>query len=99
MGIAKFVLGRLAMKKTNPRRRPATFADVERAKKEASESAVRTCWAIFFTVLYDKEHAQLEDVQRVWNEINELSKSVSGGYVSVSDLCNVLKEEYGVNLV
>ena len=86
------------MKKVNPRSRPASFADVERAKKEVSASAVRTCWAIFFTVLFDKEHAQIEDVQRVWGEVNELSKSVSSGYVSVSDLCTVLKEEYGVNL-
>ena len=50
------------------------------------------------TVLYDKEHAQVEDIQRVWGEIEDLSKSISDGYCNVNDLKNVLKTEYGVNL-
>lgn len=86
------------MKKINPRRKPATQADVEKARQEAFADAIRMCWAIYMTVLYDKEHAQVEDIKRVWGEIEELSQSITEGYVTVSDLTNVLKTEYGVNL-
>ena len=51
---------------------------------------------IFLTVLYDKEFATPEIMQRVGNEINELADSIARGYVSVPDLKRVLKEEYGV---
>ena len=83
-------------KKVNPRRRPATEADVERAKKDALEEAVVYAMAIFFTVLCDKEQADKEIMQRVWNEVNELSDSVTKGYVSISDLRRTLNEEYDI---
>lgn len=85
-------------KKVNPRRRPATAADVKRAKDEAIKEAVVYAWAIVFTVLLDKENATPEILQRVWNEVNYLSDSVSDGRVSVPDLINVLRKEYGVIL-
>lgn len=42
-------------KKVNPRRIPATLADVQRAKKEAQDFAITATWAIFYTVMRDKE--------------------------------------------
>ena len=39
------------MKRVNPRKRPASQADVKRAKKEAQDKAVELAWSIFFTVL------------------------------------------------
>lgn len=86
-------------KRVNPRRRPANMADVERAKTQAQQEAVRVAWSIFMTVLYDKEHAEIGDVQRVWQEVNELSDSVAKGYVNVDDLCDTLKHEYDIKLV
>ena len=88
--------GWIRMKKINPRRRPATEADVERAKKAAFTEAVNYAMAIFFTVLCDKEHADREIMQRVWSEVNDLSDSVIKGYVSVSDLRRTLNEEYNI---
>ena len=41
-------------KKVNPRNIPATQADVNRAKKLASDLAVQSCWAIMFTAMRDK---------------------------------------------
>ena len=84
------------MVKPNPRRRPATQADVEKAKKQAQSEAVKYAFAIFFTVLYDKEHADMEVMKRVWSEISELSESITQGYVTVSDLMDTLKREYDV---
>ena len=84
--------------KTNPRRRPATQADVERARDEAVRETVRFCMVVFFTVLLDKFAASKEDLQRVWNEVNDLSDSVKKKYVSLKDLKTVLVEEYDIHL-
>ena len=84
--------------KTNPRRRPATQADVERARDEAVRETVRFCMVVFFTVLLDKFAASKEDLQRVWDEVNDLSDSVKKKYVSLKDLKTVLVEEYDIRL-
>ena len=84
--------------KTNPRRRPATQADVERARDEAVRETVRFCMVVFFTVLLDKFAASKDDLQRVWDEVNDLSDSVKKKYVSLKDLKSVLAEEYDIHL-
>ena len=86
------------LNKVNPRRKPATWADVERAKQSAVKEAVRYAWAIVFTVLMDKEHATPEILQRVWSEVDGLSDEIAEGRVSVADLIDVLKQEYGIEL-
>lgn len=80
--------------KVNPHRKPATQADVNRAESEAVASAM----AIFFTVLRDKERYTVEDLQRVWKEVEYLSDSISNGFVKLSDLTQALKDEANINL-
>ena len=84
--------------KVNPRRRPATMADVNRAVEQATNDALAASAAIFLTVLCDKESADAEIIQRVWQEMQELSQSIIDGYVSVADLKDTLHKEYGVNI-
>ena len=84
--------------KVNPRRRPATMADVNRAVEQATNDALAASAAIFLTVLCDKESADAEIIQRVWQEMQELSQSIIDGYVSVADLKDTLRKEYGVNI-
>ena len=84
--------------KQNPRRRPASWADVDKARDQAVRETVRFCMVIFFTVLLDKFAASKEDLQRVWEEVNSLSDSVKQKYVSLSDLKSVLKDEYDIYL-
>ena len=86
------------MNKVNPRRRPATMADVNRAVEQATNDALTASAAIFLTVLCDKEGADAEIIQRVWQEMQELSQSIIDGYVSVSDLKDTLRKEYGVDI-
>lgn len=80
-------------KKVNPRRRPATQADVNKAKKAAQEQAVEIAWAIMFTCLRDKEGWGKVRLKRLWGHINNLSDSISQGYVSIKDLMTVLGED------
>ena len=85
-------------KKVNPRRRPATQADVQRAKQKGQEEAIKLAWSILFTVLRDKEGYDLEGLQRVWGEVDDLSDSIAKGYCTVTDLRDVLKQEIGANI-
>ena len=85
-------------KKLNPRRRPATAADVKKAKDKALVGAVHLAMTIFFTALLDKHGATAEDLQNLWKEIEELSDSIAGGYVSAADLRRVLRDEYDIRI-
>lgn len=85
-------------KKINPRRRPATMADIERAKKDLMNRLVDYAWSIMFMVLRDKEGFEPEDLKRVWEEIKKLSSEVNEGRVTIPDLKTVLKEEAGATL-
>ncbi len=84
--------------KTNPRRRPATMADVEKAKKAAHAEAIGYAMTIFFTVLFDKHEATKDELKVFWDEVNELSEAIAQGYVSASDLKNVLNREYDIKI-
>lgn len=84
------------MSKLNPRKRPVNMADLERFKKKIFKEATDYATAIFLTVLLDKEHADREIVQRVWKEINEKCEAINEGYIKVSDLQQVLRDEYGI---
>lgn len=92
-------MGKKRKKKTNPRRQPVTMAEVKRAKTDAEDRALKAAWSIFFTVLRDKEGLTLDDLRRVWGEVEDLSDSIAKGYCTVSDLREILKLEEGVCLM
>lgn len=83
-------------KKINPRKRPATQADIKRAKDQAQNDAVNLAMVIFLTVLADKQGYDKSSIREVWNEVNDLSESITQGYVKFQDLRKVLDEEYDI---
>lgn len=83
----------MGKKKVNPQRRSASAADVERAKKQATDFAIESVWAIFFTALRDKEGFEEKRLRRVWDSCQNLSDSIVRGYVKVQDLIDVLRDE------
>jgi hypothetical protein len=81
-------------KKVNPNRIPATKADVEKAKKQAVDEAVSFAWAVFFTVMRDKEgYGTKVRLPRLWARVRDLIDSITKGYVSVADLKEELKKQ------
>lgn len=86
-------------KKVNPRRRPATQADVNKAKREAQSKAVNVAWAIMFTVLRDKCGYGPVRLGRIWNWVNALSEEIAEGRVSVKDLMDTLADEADIVLI
>lgn len=84
------------MAKKNPRRQPATQADVDRAWKPGLLKGIDNACIIFLTVLVDKFNGA-DHIADVWQEINKLSEEIKEGRVSFADLKTVLKEEYGID--
>lgn len=82
-------------KKTNPRRRPLSEADVVKIQ----DNAVHLAFAIFLIVLKDKFSFTNEDIIRAWKEADKLSEEVlKDGLVKLKDLIDVLRTEYGIDL-
>ena len=79
-------------KRVNPRRIPATLADVRKAEKHATRDAVAAYGAIMLTALRDKEGFDYERLRRVWDESEYLADSIIKGYVDVLDLMDELKD-------
>lgn len=79
------------LKKVNPRKRPATQADVDKAWNDGVMVGVSNSSVIFLTVLMDKFNAG-DYLIDVWDCINKLSEEVKERRVSIPDLRRVLLE-------
>ena len=86
------------MKKTNPRNRPATKADVDRAYAKGTNDGCNLAMAIFLTVIVDKFNGQ-EWVPDIWKECAKLSEEIKEHRINLFDLVDVLEEEYGIEFV
>lgn len=84
--------------KINPRRRPASQADVIKAKEEAVAKAIVLTKALTFTALLDEGIIKPEDVRRGWEKTKYLADSTKRGYVSLQDMYDTLVADYGVDL-
>lgn len=85
------------MAKTNPKRRPATEADVNKAWQQGVHDGIRESTAIFLTVLLDK-YGMEDRIIDVWEDICKLSEEIAERRVSVTDLKYVLLKEYEISV-
>lgn len=85
-------------KKINPRKIPASQADIKRAKKHIADDVFDASVAMILSALLDKGFLDAEQIHDAWEAINDKSKSVNKGYCSIVDLINVLDEEYDIKL-
>ena len=83
-------------KKLNPRRRPATMADVRHATKEAETKCLNMAICIILSALLDKGFLDPEQMRPAWDAINGMSDSIVKGYCNLTDLKQALKTEYGI---
>lgn len=85
-------------KKVNPRRRPATMADIKKAKADATDQAMT---AVLYMVLYgliDKLGYTQEQIMEVKDAFDYVIDSVDQGYIKWQDIERVLDEEYQIKL-
>ena len=86
------------MKTVNPKRRPATQADVDKAYQKGTKDGCNLAMAIFLTVIVDKFNGQ-EWVPDIWKECAKLSEEIKEHRINLFDLVDVLEEEYGIEFV
>jgi len=63
-----------------------------KAKRDATNTAVASTWAIMFSVLRDKEGYDYDRLRRIWDETNYLADSIARKYVKIDDLIEELRE-------
>ena len=85
------------MKKVNPKKRPASQLDVDRAYSKGISDGCNLSMAIFLTVICDK-FAGADWVGEIWEHCNKLSAEIKEGRVNLFDLRSTLEEDYGIEL-
>jgi len=82
-------------KKTNPNRRPATQADVERARREGRVDGARFMAATYTMVLRDKKRDTLPEGEllEIWKMVDKLWQEIREGRISYADILHTLEEE------
>lgn len=88
----------MSRKKTNPRRRPATQADVDKAFADGISAGVNTAMAIMFIVLLDKTEADADFIAALMPMVADYSGEVKKKHLTYADLKDVLKREYNITL-
>lgn len=78
--------------KVNPRRIPRTQRDVDAAYDVGIAVGLNRGVELMLYVLIDKHAAPMEDVQRLARELNHAAECVAEGYVTWSDVRQILKE-------
>ena len=84
------------MPKTNPRRIPVSKADLLKAKRECTNTALNAAYVLMFSVLRDKEGYDNDSLKRVHAELEDLADSIKKDYVNLSDLRYTLRDEAGI---
>lgn len=83
--------------KTNPRKRPASEADVNRARREGWVEGIRLTEALYLLAICDKYPEM--DAVAIYNEVAEKTKSNDKRYFTTADVRRTLLEEYGIELM
>lgn len=85
-------------KKVNPRNRPATQADVDRAREWGQSFGVEFALNVVLYVLKDKHDARDEDIRQFRDEFMYVIDSVGRKYLTYSDIVRTLKTEYDLSI-
>lgn len=78
--------------KVNPRRVPRTQRDVDAAYDAGIAEGLNRGIELMLYVLIDKHAAPMDDVQQLAAELNHAAECVAKGYVTWSDIRQMLKE-------
>lgn len=86
------------MKKVNPRKKPVSQADINKAKKQAMEDSMRHLLYLILYILIEKHEAPREDIHKLASEVNYYADSITQGYLNWKDIERVVVDEYEVKL-
>lgn len=84
--------------KTNPRTRPATQADVQRALEAGRMQGMEFMANSILWILLDKHGAPKADLFQLSEEISYHCDSINRGYVSYPEIRRALRDEYEIEV-
>ena len=84
--------------KTNPRRKPATAAEVHRARQNGMDFGVEFGINCILYILKDKHNAPDNDIKQLRDEFMYLMDSIAKKYVSYADIKKTLSVEYDLSV-
>ena len=85
-------------KKVNPRRRPATQADVDKAREEAKTFALDAAIAICAQANHDVFGFGKKRMKRWWDYVESLSEDVLDGQTTIPEIQEALRDECDIHL-
>lgn len=86
-------------RKTNPRFRPVEAGELDRARGKVHTESLDRAWAVFFTVLRDKEGFGDKRLRRVWDAVTRISQDVECGNRDKETMADALFEKTGIRLM
>ena len=86
------------MAKTNPRRKPATAVEVNRARQNGMDFGVEFGINCILYILKDKHDATNADIKQLRDEFMYLMDSIAQKYVSYADITRTLSGEYDLSV-
>jgi len=89
----------MGKKKTNPRSIPRSQADVDRAFDRGQENGINGAYNIMLYVLKDKLKKTDDEVKEFTREFNVVVHCLMTGDIKVSDIKEVLKDEFQLEFV
>jgi hypothetical protein len=85
-------------KKTNPRKRPVSLADYNKALHKGWQQGIQDCIAFVLDVLKNKHDVSDDDLEQFAREINYAADSVNKKYARAEDFVNALKAEHDITI-
>ena len=85
--------------KVNPRKKPATAADLKKAADVGFNNGICGALTIMLYTLKDKFGTTDEELKEFADAFNYTLDSINKGYVKLKDLQKVISEEYGIDIV
>lgn len=81
-------------KKPNPRKKPASEADVKQAERQGREQGAHLMFACILVSIKDLHFIENDELASMWQHANMLLEEISKGHITLQDLDDVLTEEY-----
>ena len=85
-------------KKTNPKKKPATQYDVERARREGRYEGFNGLLTIFLRVVAECFGFKTEDLHKLRDRILYYCGEIKSGRLRLSDIISALKEEHDITI-
>ena len=85
-------------KKINPRRIPATQADVYKAWNKGADFGMNFCLKVFLFILKDKHDASDKDILQLNAEFGQVIDAYNRGDINPEDLDSVLIEDFNLTV-